>query len=284
MRRNPDRRSLIDMLAHFRPDYLVLRPYECDGGVKDGNRWLETDYETIRDYRVPVQQVEKMLFPASNIDPAYLVTSAQTAEAKGMADSGQFTVPVKFHVPLQFYVPLETEDGQKSGRDVTNSKRQDASSRMDRAVIFGILSFFTLMEVPSSAFYQSFRRFAPYDDEGYLMITIRQLLDGRPLYTRVFSRYYGPFLLFVPLRRLRNRARSGVKRRAADDFAWSPGWRLHFFIRHGVYRATGSILFSALAQFHRRYSGWSRASLLSPGIQPGFVPRCRAAGFSFVVT
>jgi len=73
MRQNPGHRTLLDMLAHFRPDYLVLRPTEYADGLKRGYPWLQTDYEILRDYRVPEEQVHTMLFPGYNIDLAYRV-------------------------------------------------------------------------------------------------------------------------------------------------------------------------------------------------------------------
>ena len=73
MRQNPGKRTLIDMLAHFRPDYLVLRPSEYAGALKKGDLWLRTDYDTIRDYRVSDENVQKLLFAANNIDLEFLV-------------------------------------------------------------------------------------------------------------------------------------------------------------------------------------------------------------------
>jgi hypothetical protein len=72
-RQNPDKRYLIDVLNHFRPDYLVLRPYEYFGGLKKGDQWLQTDYEIIADDRVPTDDVRKLLFPSANIDLEFFV-------------------------------------------------------------------------------------------------------------------------------------------------------------------------------------------------------------------
>ena len=73
IRQNPGKRTLIDILAHFRPDYLVLRPKEYADGLKNNSLSLRTDYETVRDYRVPDQRVRELLFPASNPDLEFLV-------------------------------------------------------------------------------------------------------------------------------------------------------------------------------------------------------------------
>jgi hypothetical protein len=72
-RQNPDKRSLVDVLNHFRPDYLVLRPYEYSNGLNSGNRWLQMDYEVIRDDRVPYSAVQALLFPSDNVDLEFLV-------------------------------------------------------------------------------------------------------------------------------------------------------------------------------------------------------------------
>ena len=50
------------------------------------------------------------------------------------------------------------------------------------------------------AYYHTFSRFLWYDDEGYVMTTVRQVIHGRALYDEVYSQY-GPFyyVLRVPL-------------------------------------------------------------------------------------
>jgi hypothetical protein len=73
MRNNPNKRTLIDMLEHFRPDFIVLRSYEYAAARKNGATWLRTDYDTIREFKVPSEKVAEMLFPARNIDLDFLV-------------------------------------------------------------------------------------------------------------------------------------------------------------------------------------------------------------------
>lgn len=73
MRQNPDKRNLIDMLEHFRPDFLVLRPSEYALGLARGNQWLSRDYKIVRDFRVPDNDVRQMLFPEDNLDLRFLV-------------------------------------------------------------------------------------------------------------------------------------------------------------------------------------------------------------------
>lgn len=45
------------------------------------------------------------------------------------------------------------------------------------------------------AYFYTFTRFLPIDDEGYLMLSVRSYVEGHPLYDAVFSQY-GPFYYF----------------------------------------------------------------------------------------
>lgn len=42
------------------------------------------------------------------------------------------------------------------------------------------------------AYLSVFTGFMPYDDEGYVLVTLRSFITGQPLYDRVFTQY-GPF-------------------------------------------------------------------------------------------
>jgi len=73
MRENKTKRSLIGMLDHFRPDYLVLRPQEYHFELEHGNAWLEKDYGVIADYRVSDDQARQILFADHNTDLEFLL-------------------------------------------------------------------------------------------------------------------------------------------------------------------------------------------------------------------
>ena len=53
-----------------------------------------------------------------------------------------------------------------------------------------------LAGIAQFCFYNQFTIFAPYDDEGFLMISIKKFLDGLPLYEQVYTQY-GPFYYTV---------------------------------------------------------------------------------------
>jgi hypothetical protein len=53
LRSHPDQRNMNGVFKHFRPDYLLLRPWEYDMIRKaaDGN-WIDQDYELERAFEV----------------------------------------------------------------------------------------------------------------------------------------------------------------------------------------------------------------------------------------
>ena len=73
LRDHPDKRTLIDELNHFRPDYLVLRPIEYAKGLSEGNLWLQNDYQVLFDDSVPPNDIQLMLHPKSSLDTEFLV-------------------------------------------------------------------------------------------------------------------------------------------------------------------------------------------------------------------
>jgi hypothetical protein len=63
IREHPQNRNLTDMLGFFRPDFIVLRPYEYKSALAKGHEWLKTDYTLIRDFRVPPNEFGNSCFP-----------------------------------------------------------------------------------------------------------------------------------------------------------------------------------------------------------------------------
>lgn len=53
---------------------------------------------------------------------------------------------------------------------------------------FPVFALVTIWAIPT-AYFQAFSQFAPYDDEGYLMMTVKQYLDGGVLYDQVYTQY-----------------------------------------------------------------------------------------------
>ena len=68
LREHPHRHGLLDMLAYFHPDYIVLRPAEYEIGLSRGYTWLASDYEMIATFETPEEEKAQLLFPDSNLD------------------------------------------------------------------------------------------------------------------------------------------------------------------------------------------------------------------------
>jgi len=73
LRDHPKRRSLLDMLEYFHPDYIVLRPNEYEIGLARGHTWLASDYEMIATFQTPEDEKAQLLFPDSNFDVKFYV-------------------------------------------------------------------------------------------------------------------------------------------------------------------------------------------------------------------
>src|SRR5262245_40424838 len=61
-----------------------------------------------------------------------------------------------------------------------------------RHVVEAIAFSATTVIVAQTAYFQVFSFFAVYDDEGYLLISLKLFRQGLPLYDTVYSQY-GPF-------------------------------------------------------------------------------------------
>ena len=95
--------------------------------------------------------------------------------------------------------PLRSADKPDQGFDEV---KLDAHARSGGALlpelprwllVFGALVFVAIAAV--YAFSLTFSQFAPYDDQGLLMISVRGYLEGHPLYDGIFS-LYGPVYYF----------------------------------------------------------------------------------------
>jgi len=83
LHRHPTRRNPQEMLRYFHPDYLILRPFEYEIGLKKGGHWLLDDYEMIADFRVPDERRSQLLFPHQNIDLEYYVLRRKSIRPEG---------------------------------------------------------------------------------------------------------------------------------------------------------------------------------------------------------
>ncbi len=74
LRANQDKKSLDYVLEHFRPTFLVLRQFEyLNYSALPRNAWIDKDYMAIREFRVPPENVAKLLFPGRNVDLDFIV-------------------------------------------------------------------------------------------------------------------------------------------------------------------------------------------------------------------
>ncbi len=73
LREHPQGRNLLDMLAYFHPDYVVLRPQEYERGLRRGHSWLESHYEKVATFQTPEEERAQLLFPQGNLDVEFIV-------------------------------------------------------------------------------------------------------------------------------------------------------------------------------------------------------------------
>lgn len=69
-------------------------------------------------------------------------------------------------------------------------------ARLYQSILYVAISSLVLGAAAVFGFLSLFQSFSKYDDEGYLMITVKQFLDGWPLYNEVITPY-GPFYYLV---------------------------------------------------------------------------------------
>src|ERR1019366_6543533 len=86
-REHTTKHKLLDMLAYFHPDYIVLRPAEYLRGLKQGQSWLLTDYQQVASFRVPEEKRSQLLFPEGNIDLEFYVLKRGSYPLEGYSAS-----------------------------------------------------------------------------------------------------------------------------------------------------------------------------------------------------
>src|ERR1700736_1383821 len=72
---------------------------------------------------------------------------------------------------------------------------QTSRTRALRAILLSALAVSALL-MAVKVYFRSFVGFSDWDDEGYVMIGLRSLLQGNTLYDQVYSQY-GPFYYLV---------------------------------------------------------------------------------------
>jgi len=81
LRTHPRERSLVEMMDHLRPTFLVLRPREyvtSDGRLR--YPWIGRDYELLRTFRVSEDKRARILHPEASVDLEFTVWRARTAQ------------------------------------------------------------------------------------------------------------------------------------------------------------------------------------------------------------
>src|SRR5215831_13550650 len=103
---------------------------------------------------------------------------------------------------------LSIEQGAGRADAVARVSRRSSASRVGAAasirrrgslprVLAGTALFATTsLFCAAAGFYRMFTLFAAYDDEGYVLVLLREVAAGRPLYDGVYSQY-GPFFVGV---------------------------------------------------------------------------------------
>lgn len=75
-------------------------------------------------------------------------------------------------------------------------RRSMVALRRTRSLIQVVVACGAVVAATTYAYVQMFTRFSDFDDEGYVMASVKNFLDGMPLYDAVFTQY-GPFYYLV---------------------------------------------------------------------------------------
>ena len=72
-REHPDRRTMHDMLIHFAPAAIVLRPHEYNRWPENAHAWLDRNYRLDREFIVPATARRSIFLVAANQDLHFMV-------------------------------------------------------------------------------------------------------------------------------------------------------------------------------------------------------------------
>lgn len=109
-----------------------------------------------------------------------------------------------------------------------------------------VIALITAVEA-YNGYFEMYRRFAPYDDEGYIMMTVKQFLEGHRLYSEIFSQY-GPFYYFYKWG-LHGLTRLPVDHDSTRFFALIVWVATACVLAGAIYRSTKSVTLAACVQF-----------------------------------
>lgn len=79
-REHPGKRTMHDMLMHFAPEAIVLRPHELKRWPAEAREWLDTRYTLDREYVVSEEHRREILLVAANQDLHFMVFRKKAAE------------------------------------------------------------------------------------------------------------------------------------------------------------------------------------------------------------
>lgn len=111
------------------------------------------------------------------------------------------------------------------------------------------------------AFFEMYRSFSPYDDEGYIMLTVKQFLLGHRLYSEIFTQY-GPFY-YLYNSFLHSVTGLPVTHDSTRLLALCTWVAIPLICAFAIYQVTRSIVVAAIVQL--LVFGVLRASTAEPG-------------------
>jgi hypothetical protein len=80
---HPDNRTMHDMLRHFAPEAIVLRPHELSRWPEDARVWLSNTYRLDKSFSVPKAVQPEILLSAANQDLNFMIYRKLVDEEQG---------------------------------------------------------------------------------------------------------------------------------------------------------------------------------------------------------